>query len=1555
MEGPGRWQLRDEEHDSCALIVNVRKTGAPSHGNVKRTIEALVKMGHRSGEVAGEGDGCGLLTDLPRRIWARRLAVAGVSEDLAYDPRFAVGHAFIAPEHRQRAGELKAQMVQFLAARGVEVVVEQSGEVDSSALGKRGRREEPEFWQLALKVPRVAPERVDARLFDLAIELEAAYPVHFCSLSSHSVVYKVRGSAEVLSRYYPELRQPDFMSAITLGHNRYSTNTTSAFVRVQPFTLLGHNGEINTIKKLRQEFAMLGIDLVPGASDSQDLDRGLAGLIHHYRLSLTEAMEIVFPPIVNEVRQLAPELQDMYAFLRQAWGPFAQGPAAVVARFADEVVCSVDALGLRPLWFGETEKEFFFSSEKGAIPLETMVRDPKPLAPGEKIAVVVGRNRGVQILDYSTLQREVYVRLQRSGWQWEGARADLQCGGPAVPRVPPAGLAAPFPAVDAAADQERARAAGAVRQRLLAAWAWDYDDIALIEDLSGENPHEPIGSLGFDGPLAALSHERQNLSDFFKESVAVVTNPAIDREREIEHFSTRVVLGRRPSLSAGDQGSTAEGGAAARCELSAPVLLGGHAPVAGLSADAYRRLAREAGTWLVEDVCGEFPTQVVPVHRREGETVPQALDRLAGEALGAAREGAAVVVLDDAEAFLQGRRPLDPHLVVTAVDRALREERVGGLRFGAEGALQQGGESLRRRVGLVLRSAGIRNLHDLALAVGFGADAVNPYAMLDVALQGSASDPARALRHLFEGLRKGLEKVISTMGIHELRGYGRLASAIGLQPEVLAVFGTEGFCGSAGRGVGWERLAEMAEQRWQIAQGLAPAKPVRTFRFYPFIWKAAGAAAQDPAHYRAYERKVAELEAEHPISLRHCLELRGERDPIPLQDVDVGVGGHSLPFAISSMSFGSQGETAFRAYAEAAYRLNMVCLNGEGGEIKDMLRKYPNNRGQQIASGRFGVNVQLANSSNLLEIKIGQGAKPGEGGHLPGSKVSVKVAAARNARPGVDLISPSNNHDIYSIEDLAQIVEELKTANPHARVAVKVPVVPGIGTIAVGIAKAGADIVTLSGYDGGTGAARKHALRHVGLPVEIGVKEAHRALVASGLRERVEIWCDGGLKTAVDVAKMLCLGANRCGFGTLPMVAIGCTICRGCQLDTCHVGIATQMETREEAEKKGVKRFEPREFEAATEALCRLFGAMGEELRAITARLGFRRTQDLVGRSDLLHQVAALANLDLTELRAPVPGDRWLPSAVPVATSAPRAVHRPRNFLTQLVAELTTEVIEQGEELVSYEDDKINSADRAMGTYLSGEVTRGRFSGRFLHFRGARLSLNGGSIPGNGLAAFNSEGVDVRVEGGAQDGVGKAAFGGRVVILKGTNHQGERLDGSVGKGLAYGAQRGLFIVQGDADSRAGVRLSGADVVIGGELHGPVRDDLGALATRANVKGFAFEYMTGGRAVVLGDPGPWICSGMTGGVVYLRLQPEMGMDEKALRRRLAKGAAVEIVGLDARDGENLRELLLPYVEELRATDQRDAAERVAALLTDPASAFVKVRPRGQQVDPSVSTE
>ncbi len=517
----------------------------------------------------------------------------------------------------------------------------------------------------------------------------------------------------------------------------------------------------------------------------------------------------------------------------------------------------------------------------------------------------------------------------------------------------------------------------------------------------------------------------------------------------------------------------------------------------------------------------------------------------------AVRDGAELLVLTDRTVYDAERRWLDPHLATSAVDQALKSYRV-----------EPGEVNLRRRCSIVLRSASLRNVHDVALALGLGANGVCPYVMVEVIC---VDDYETDVSNLCSALRKGIEKVISTIGIHESRGYARQFSSIGVKPELAEVFQTQAFAASERGGTGFADLDADSDARHRILADDEESKPAKTFRFYPKVYKAAIAASNGSAGFDAYSAKVRELEAQNPISMRHVMGLKKEpdRDPVDPSTVDAGVGHHDYPIVISSMSFGSQSEPAFRAYAQAAKAINILCINGEGGEIRDMYGDYRKWRGQQVASGRFGVSAEMLNSSYVAEIKIGQGAKPGEGGHLPGKKVSEKVAAARNAAPGTDLISPSNNHDLYSIEDLAELIDELKTVNPDVRVSVKVPVVPNVGTIGLGIAKAGADIITLSGFEGGTGAARQHALRHVGLPSDIGTRAVHRALMEAGIRNRVEIWADGGYRHAHDIVKLHCMGANRVAFGTLAMVSLGCTICRGCQLDTCHVGIATQIETVE--------------------------------------------------------------------------------------------------------------------------------------------------------------------------------------------------------------------------------------------------------------------------------------------------------------------------------------------------------------------------------------------------------
>ncbi len=1525
-----------EDKDACAIYASVRRDATPSHAPLELAISSLQKMLHRAGNVDGEGDGCGLLVDIPRRIWAEEVRSGGHNPALTLDDAFAVGHFFV--ERSQDLERVKHGAREILGQGGFRILAERTGAVESPALGSTAREEEPHFWQVAGLVADA--ERRNHVLFDLMIELERKLGIHIPSFSASTCVYKVMGAPSVLGGYYPDLHDERFETIGCFGHNRYSTNTWPSFRRVQPFSILGHNGEINTITQLRQEAKMLGVPIDPGNSDSQDLNRTIDTLVRRGGLSLAEAMEMVVPPIVDEIRGLPAELHSFYMYLRQAMGPFAQGPVALIARHQDECVFSADALGLRPLWQIETADDFVFSSEPGVVSVHDMVAEPKPLAPGEKALMLIDRERKQSVLHpHDQMQRLVRDRwLERTG-DTEFASYDraLETGGPLEGEE--------IPGYAEAGPEEPVK----VEDRVLAGFGWQRDDVKLVQQMAS-NGAEPIGSLGYDGPLAALSPERQNLADYFKETVAVVTNPAIDREREIEHFSPRAVFGRRPSISAPGEDT-------ATVETSFPVILGGHHDMAPLSDSTYRRIAREHKTYLLEDLWEQFRgrTAAVDISLLESETTKGAIERLKQEAVKAVRHGAELLVLTDRTVYDGERRYVDPHLAVSAVDQALKQFKV-----------EPDEENLRRRCAIVLRSAALRNVHDVMLGLGLGANGVCPYVMVEVICVEDYEDD---VSNLASALRKGIEKVISTIGIHEVRGYARSFSSIGVKPELAEIFQTEAFAASEKGGVGFSDLDGEAGQRQRVLAGEEEAKPAKTFRFYPKVYKAAVATANGSGPYEEYSQKVRDLEKEHPISMRHIMAVKGDREPIEPDAVDASVGHHDYPVVISSMSFGSQSEPAFRAYAAAAKAINILCINGEGGEIQDMYGEYRKWRGQQVASGRFGVSAEMLNSSYVAEIKIGQGAKPGEGGHLPGKKVSEKVAAARNASAGTDLISPSNNHDLYSIEDLAELIDELKTVNPDLRVSVKVPVVPNVGTIGLGIAKAGADIITLSGFEGGTGAARQHALRHVGLPSDIGTRAVHRALMEAGIRNRVEIWADGGYRHAHDVVKLHCMGANRVAFGTLAMVSLGCTICRGCQLDTCHVGIATQIETVEQAQEHGLKKFTPQEVDNAAENCARFFSAMGEEVKEVVASLGYERAQDLVGRYDLLEQISHQERLDLTELITPL--EEYLdlePIDLPVAeevmaearAEAGLVVSRPIRMVPKQasaqIASLAQDVC-SGKAVHQEFPRPTDANDRVLGTELSGAISRARI------FDGgpessddvlAELSFNGGSVAGQGFGAFNAYGVVCRVEGGAQDGVGKGMLGGTVSILKGKGAKGQRVNGSVGKSFAYGAQRGRLFVQGSADSRFCIRLSGADIVLGGEPAEPIDDSRGCIVDRANAKGFAFEYMTSGRAVVLGDIGPWACAGMTGGRVYVRINA-FGLDREAIERRLGEGALVELEELDAEGQLDLEDLLGHYAEELRVTDQDSEADRVLELAASAKDNFLQVVPHRVQADPSISTE
>lgn len=1503
-----------QEHDSCAVISVLARNGVATHATIQQALSGLQMMEHRAGQIRNEGDGCGIQMDIPRNLWQRWLAREDRDPSLAMDPRFVVAHVYTS---HGAESVIREKLRKDFEKNGFEVLSLRKGQVLHHS--SQTRESEPLFWQIGLlALPGRDPRSVS---FWAKVAMEQEKEVHIGSLSPDVVVYKVKGTSYVLSDTFLDFQDPLLTSRVVLAHSRYSTNTLSVTERVQPFSVLGHNGEINTIDKLRRESAMLGIPPVKGGSDSQDLDRTIEGLMVQFGFSLMEAMEIVFPPITHIISSLEEAKRQMYFLYRRFLGPLAQGPAAIIARYGPEVVFSVDALGLRPMWLFETADQIIVSSERGVIRSAQMTSQPKPFAPGEKVGFVLDEG-SLRTLSYPEIQDRLFDRF-------------VERFHPEIPSyTPPSGSDSLSVAEFLGLSAQAAASANRPVASLWNPFGFSTDDHDMIHFFA-QTSVEPIGSLGFDGPLAILSKERQNIPDYFKESVAVVTNPAIDREREMEHFSPRIVLGPRSYF--GETVRTPRG-----LDLSMPILAGGHLSEAPLDRKHYREMATRAGIQLLEDLPLFFPKEhirTVSSTFSDSETLRDALKRLGEEAVSHARAGAEILIISDALAQTEGNYWIEPSLAVATIDRALRKAPV------AESV-----PNLRRNLSIVIHSGAIRNLHDIIFTFAIGADAINPYLLIETALVSTKGEPLpegdreKRTENVLSSIKKGIEKVISTMGIHEMRGYGRLFSSIGLSLELSDLMTTPNFLGGEKVGLSIDRLEQDSRLRAPYFWGEKADKLAKTYHLYPKVWKLAGDVANQKEPYSKYQDKLTQIEHENPISLRHLLDLVPKNAPVPPDAVDLRAGDHDYPFVISSMSFGSQGEVAYRAYAEAANQMNIVCLNGEGGEIPDLLGKYPRTRGQQIASGRFGVNIALLNSSNILEIKIGQGAKPGEGGHLPGKKVSEKVARARRATPGVDLISPSNNHDLYSIEDLAQLVYELKTANPRARIAVKVPVIPGIGTIGIGIAKAGADIITVSGFDGGTGAARMHALKYVGLPVEIGVTEVHRALLYAGLRDNVEIWADGGIKSSVDALKIMCLGANRIGFGTLPMVAIGCTICRECQMDTCHVGIATQIETEEQAKNHGLKRFVPRDYEFSVRQLVHFFTGMGEDLRRLVGGLGVKSAQSLVGQTGYMIQPRHFDRIDLTPLLNP---STYNPEpegfcGIGFDTAVP---------LTEKITEEVVRELRKRPSSVSVRVDGTSSMDRNIGTHLSGLLYR-----EYPGHPPVTISINHGSVAGNGMGSFLKDNMVIRITGGAQDGVGKGAINGKIVVLKARNAQGLYVDGSVGKSLAYGAQGGLFLIQGDADSRAGIRLSGAEMVLGGRITAPVDDRVGHLGIHANLKGFAFEYMTNGRAVVLGDPGPWICAGMTGGAVYLLLQPEWNFDIGAIKRRIAKGSKVVITTLKPEDADHIRRLLGAYEEEVSASGQTEEGNWIRALAdSDLFSRFVRIIPESQQVEQTISTE
>src|SRR3989454_5160337 len=651
------------EHDACALVAVARKDARPARAVLELVLGGMAALAHRSGVVDGEGDGAGVLTDIPRALWAQELDHAGHDESAVELERFAVGHFF-----HEDPGDV-ATIVAILGRRGIETLLVRAETTDEAALGPRGRTEAPLFLQLALLAPRGAALGSRA-LYEAGVDIERATTATVVSLSRHTAVYKLRGAGHQLTSYFVDLADPLFATSVAFGHNRYATNTSTSFTRVQPFPVFAHNGEINTISRLREEARALGLPLSRDGSDSQDVDAAIRALVIRHGLTAVESIELLFPPIVNEMKRMSGELQDVYVQARAALGPLAQGPAAILSRVGDTCVFGVDALGLRPLWHVETDDEHVFASERGFVPLARYVGDPRPLGPGERVALE-RRDGGWRFVDQDAVRERFALARRAHGVVTAGLRKRLACGGPVEPLAAAALIGARREAErrwEIGVPPDEVQDVAVRRERQFAALGFEPDDLKQAAFMA-QTANELIGSLGYDGPLAALA-ARANLADHLHETVAVVTNPAIDREREIEHFSTRVLLGPRPSPEARRSRKW--------IELATPILLGGHAPETGLSSDEYRALARERGTWLVEDVLALFTADArgAPVlleADREWEEHPRdALARLGAQAARGVREGSRLVVVRDRGVGAEGRARLDPVLVVAGGRRAPR-------------------------------------------------------------------------------------------------------------------------------------------------------------------------------------------------------------------------------------------------------------------------------------------------------------------------------------------------------------------------------------------------------------------------------------------------------------------------------------------------------------------------------------------------------------------------------------------------------------------------------------------------------------------------------------------------------------------------------------------------------------------------------------------------------------------------------------------------------------------------------------------------------------------
>jgi len=1412
-----------EHHDACGVGFIVDRNALASHRIVRLGIECLHNLDHRGARSQdGTGDGAGMMTRIPYRLIERDLRTKAI----AVPPRRRIGviTAFIAIDTADLA---RRAVESAVAANGLTVLTWRAVPIDPNILSPTARASMPLIEQAIVEASESIPTSEDfERALFLSRKAFENGPVEGCevvSASGRTVVYKGLFTAETIEAFYWDLRDPVYESDFVIFHQRYSTNTQPSWNLAQPFRVLAHNGEINTVQGNRSSMAARSNDLVEGVwgdriselaplvrpgigSDSASLDEAVEVLVRSGR-DLSHVREMLIPQAWENIPDLDPKLRAFYeyhAFLTEPW----DGPAAIAASDGLTLIAGLDRNGLRPARWTVTPDTVLVASEAGIAPeVEVLASDTGQLGPGEVIEV--------DLADGS-------LRFS------EDVKRRLAAKAPYADWITTNTLYVRDPFDDLQDDRFDADALSRV-------FGYTAEERRLLLEPMAQGT-DPILSMGHDSGLAGLSEFPQRLPRFFHQAFAQVTNPPMDPIRENLVMSLRTYVGRHGSLLEETEQQ------AHMVELSSPILSDADVEqLCNLTDPAFR------SSWfdiLFDPVAGDM------VER---------LDSICWDVEKAVRNGTSIIVLSD-RGTTAHEAPIPIALAVGAVHHRLIDT------------------GLRLRASIIAVSGEPRDAHDIACCIGFGAAGVNPYLAIEqvralAADDATALDPIEAQENYRSSLENGLLKVMSKMGICTVKSYrsSELFEAIGLDSEVCELSFRNVHSRVGGRGLaGVQQDAIARHSRYVSGETEVEGYYKHRRGGMPHVAAPRAVLALQKAvrsgNHEDFDHYLDLVQESRPIlELRDLLTVTSAGPPVPLENVEP-IESIMRRFVTAAMSVGAVSKEVHETLAVAMHRIGGRSNSGEGGEDSSRFGTDRNSAIKQVASGRFGVTPGYLASADEIQIKMAQGSKPGEGGQLPGHKVSVEIARMRHTEPGVTLISPPPHHDIYSIEDLAQLIYDLKTFKPTARVAVKLVSGPGIGTIAVGVAKASADGITVSGNAGGTGASPMVSMKHAGSPWELGLAEAHQALVANGLRSAVNVEVDGGLRTGRDVVVAAMLGADRFGFGTLPLLALGCKMVRQCHENTCPVGIATQ---DEELRAK---------YTGTVDQVVRLFELLATDVRTMLADIGARSLDAIIGRGDLLVAKEDGLGKDFSAL------------LVSATSEVDRRFRKlPPSPLGEQLAFAGRSVLDGRDSLsVAY---PIRNTDRAVGTRLSGEIAA-RHGDAGLKDRRFTVQLSG--TAGQSFGAFLVEGVHLDLDGVANDYIGKGMAGGSIVVRPYTDSPSVPHGG--GNACLYGATGGELFIAGSVGQRFAVRNSGATAVVEG------------------VSDHACEYMTGGKVVVLGPAGRNIAAGMSGGVLYL-------YDEAMTVKAHMSDTAPAANRLSRHDRDELRLLLM---EHLARTSSKAAA-------------------------------